>query len=198
MVREQVTSTPIGKMRMQFWRDSIKSIYNVRYIPSPMTQAISSHLHIGTTSSTPSCISITSSGANGRHTSLPLQENDRCPRKSLLVNRICDVPPTFLLIKGCRPRESDSYITRFSTGVLRIYFFNDPIQSPASHFSAIFLGVLSCRLSSRPLAHDCYLVARLTVSCIPRPCRYPSRNYSKTQGLSRGRDSERGSRARHH
>lgn len=31
MVKEQVSNTAIGRMRMQFWRDAIKSVYNVRF-----------------------------------------------------------------------------------------------------------------------------------------------------------------------
>ena len=57
MIQDNVSSSIIGEMRMQFWKDAVKGVVEVRWPPA---YSFTSHEHdLGQTSASPRCPSST-------------------------------------------------------------------------------------------------------------------------------------------
>jgi hypothetical protein len=57
MIQDNVSSSIIGEMRMQFWKDAVKALVEVRW---PPVYSFASHEHdLGQTSTSPHCSSST-------------------------------------------------------------------------------------------------------------------------------------------
>jgi len=53
MIQDNVSSSIIGEMRMQFWKDAVKGVVEVRWPPA---YSFTSHEHdLGQTSASPRC-----------------------------------------------------------------------------------------------------------------------------------------------
>jgi len=57
MIQDNVSSSIIGEMRMQFWKDAVKALAEVRWLPA---YSFTSHEHdLGQTPTSPHCPSST-------------------------------------------------------------------------------------------------------------------------------------------
>ena len=54
-IQDTVSNSMIGKMRLQFWRDAIKHISDVRFLPSPLChlRILTTVFYLGTTQGRP-------------------------------------------------------------------------------------------------------------------------------------------------
>lgn len=193
MVKEQVSSTTIGKMRMQFWRDTIKSIYAVRQLSLWMSSPLS-HL---TFRENPLNIQLQSPYTKlcKRLTSLPI-----ISKESLMPVYVASIIILRLTTKsdinqGYRPGKSHPHDSRIPPCLLGIYIINYPLRSPSLTFPSALIWLLTCDIPSWGSSFAQYGTPCSTVSCVSRSPRNPSGDYRKARCIPRrSLPTRRGSR----